>query len=100
MVDCGGYPGMYPVTEDGQNINGEIWEVSEECLAKLDVLEDVAGGEYERTLVPLLPPYADLGVQGYLYRWRNPTQRDAGGNWSDTSITHSGLAARDKSGQS
>jgi len=99
MVDCGGYPGMYPVAENGLNIAGEIWEVSEACLAKLDLLEDVAGGEYERTLVQLLPPHADLGVQGYLYRWRNPTQRDAGDNWADTPVTRPGLAAREKSEQ-
>jgi gamma-glutamylcyclotransferase (GGCT)/AIG2-like uncharacterized protein YtfP len=99
MVDCGGYPGMYRVTESGLTIHGEIWDISEECLAKLDLLEDVAGGEYERIVVQLLPPYADLGVQGYLYCWRNPTQRDAGDNWGDTSITRSGLAAREKSEQ-
>ncbi len=97
MVDCGGYPGMYSVPESGLSIAGEIWEVTDECLARLDLLEDVAGGEYERVLVQLLPPHADLGVQGYLYRWQNPTQRDAGDNWSDTSVTRSGLAAREKS---
>ena len=99
MVDCGGYPGMFSVAENRLSIAGEIWEVTERCLARLDLLEDVAGGEYERVMVSLLPPYADGSVQGYLYL-RDPSfLRDAGDNWMDTSATPLGLASRGKSGQ-
>lgn len=94
MVDCGGYPGMYPVTENGHSIAGEIWEVSDECLARLDLLEDTAGGEYERVLIPLLPPHDHTTIQGYLFK-RDPSRyRVIGDNWTDTVITQAGLAAR------
>ena len=41
----------------GVSIHGEIWEVDADCLMRLDDLEDIAGGEYARELIPLLPPY-------------------------------------------
>ncbi len=94
MVDCGGYPGMYTATGNGLSIAGEIWEVTDECLARLDLLEDIAGGEYERVLIPLLPPHDVSPVQGYLFK-RDPSRfRQVGDNWTDTVITQSGLAAR------
>lgn len=46
MYDCGGFPGMVLVEQDGVSIVGEIWEVDEAGRRKLDVLEDVEGGEY------------------------------------------------------
>lgn len=81
MVDCGGYPGMYPVKENGVSIEGEIWEVSEECVAQLDLLEDVVGGEYERVPVQLEPPYEWAEVLGFLYLRDASSLPDAGSNW-------------------
>jgi gamma-glutamylcyclotransferase (GGCT)/AIG2-like uncharacterized protein YtfP len=81
MVDCGGYPGMYPVKENGVSIEGEIWEVRENCLAELDLLEDLVGGEYERVAVQLEPPYDKDGVLGYLYLRDASSLPDAGSNW-------------------
>ena len=83
LVDCGGYPGMYPagVEEEGRSIEGEIWEVDEPCRRELDVLEDVAGGEYELVPVPLLPPFDGEVIHGYLYRRFQPGMPDAGSCW-------------------
>ena len=82
MVNCGGYPGMYPVKENGLGIEGEIWEVDEKCLAELDLLEDVVGGEYERVVVRLEAPHERAEVQGYLYLRKTSGLPDAGSNWA------------------
>jgi len=94
LVDCGGYPGMFAVSENGLSIVGEIWEVADECLARLDLLEDTVGGEYERVLIPLLPPYENASIQGYLFKRDISRYRVIGDNWTDTVITQAGLAAR------
>lgn len=67
LHDLGGYPGMVLDEAGGLSIQGEVWEVDEEGLARLDVLEDVAGGEYAREPVMLLPPQDGWQVQGYRY---------------------------------
>lgn len=66
LHDMGGYPGMIRA-EKGLSIAGEIWEVDEAGLARLDELEDVAGGEYERVLIELEGEFAGQGVEGYIY---------------------------------
>jgi gamma-glutamylcyclotransferase (GGCT)/AIG2-like uncharacterized protein YtfP len=83
LVDLGEYPGMIPVESEGLSIKGEIWEVDELCKAALDVLEGVAEGMYELVPAKLLPPYDDLGVTTYLYRWPHAGQPDAGEEWTE-----------------
>ncbi len=80
MVDCGGYPGMYLVKENGVSVEGEIWEVDEKCLAQLDLLEDVIGGEYERVVIALAS-HGEAEVQGYLYLRETSLLPDVGSNW-------------------
>jgi gamma-glutamylcyclotransferase (GGCT)/AIG2-like uncharacterized protein YtfP len=94
MVDCGGYPGMYAAAENGLSIIGEIWEVTDECLAQLDLLEDIVGGEYTRVKMQLLPPHDVQVIEGYLYLRDVSRFKDAGDNWRDTPQTRSGLAGR------
>jgi gamma-glutamylcyclotransferase (GGCT)/AIG2-like uncharacterized protein YtfP len=86
MYDFGGFPGMVPMAQDGVSILGEIWEVDESGRKKLDILEDVEGGEYTLELVRLAD--ADPGTGGeeepiytYLYRWSVVGRRDAGTDW-------------------
>jgi gamma-glutamylaminecyclotransferase len=81
LVDCGGYPGMFLVREGGVSIHGEVWDVDEACRARLDVLEDVAGGEYALTGVQLMPPFAGPGMVTYLHLRANTSMPDAGNNW-------------------
>ena len=83
MVDCGGYPGMFPVTRDGRSIRGEVWSVSESGRSKLDELEDVAHGLYALERVKLLPPFNDGEVFTYCYRRPVTGLRDVGEEWSE-----------------
>jgi gamma-glutamylaminecyclotransferase len=87
MVDCGGYPGMFPVKLGGVSIQGEIWEVDEAGRQKLDILEDVEGGEYALEPVQLMD--ADGGADGvmdpvytYIYKWSVVGMRNAGTEWT------------------
>lgn len=76
MFDLGGYPGMLKA-ENGLAIEGELWDVDPPGLAKLDVLEDVAGGEYERVPIELESGEAE----GYLYLRSVAGCRDCGSSW-------------------
>ena len=80
MFDLGGYPGMVH-SADGISIQGEIWSVDEAGLAQLDVLEDTAGGEYERVVVPLEGEHATQRVEGYIYLRSVEGKRDVGQCW-------------------
>lgn len=81
MYDAGGYPGLVKDSNNGVSIQGEVWEVDAECLARLDELEDVAGGEYVREAVELEAPFDTGDVEAY--RWQRTVQglRDAGTCW-------------------
>lgn len=81
MVDCGGYPGMFSVAQEGRSIHGEVWLVDDTCRKRLDELEDVAGGEYSFVRIPLLPPHDAESVFGYLYLRATSRLPDAGTNW-------------------
>lgn len=80
MYDLGGYPGMVRA-EEGLSIEGEIWSVDEAGLARLDELEDIDGGEYERVLVPLEGAWAEQRVEGYLYLRSVEGRREVGARW-------------------
>ncbi|MGV3664408.1 MAG: gamma-glutamylcyclotransferase family protein [Prosthecobacter sp.] len=81
LHDLGGYPGMVHASQDGLSIEGEVWEVDEAGLIKLDVLEDTDGREYERVAVPLLGAFADKHVEGYVYLRNIEGRRDVGACW-------------------
>lgn len=81
LHDLGGYPGMVPHAGDRDGVAGEIWEVDDACLRRLDGLEGLAEGLYRRARVPLLPPFADRGSEGYLYARSVAGHRDIGGTW-------------------
>jgi gamma-glutamylcyclotransferase (GGCT)/AIG2-like uncharacterized protein YtfP len=80
MYDLGGYPGMIRA-EDGLAIEGEVWDVDDSGLIRLDVLEDVDGGEYERMPVELEGDFADERIEGYLYLHSIAGRRDIGTTW-------------------
>ena len=83
MVDVGTYPGMIRVGEGGVSVRGEVWKVDDECRARLDELEDVAGGEYELVTVDLLPPFDAGDVFAYLVLRAHERMPDAGTDWSE-----------------
>lgn len=84
LYDLGGYPGMVEVSRDGLSVEGEIWEIDETSLRRLDELEDIDGGEYARVFVKLAPPNDRERIEGYLYRRLQSLKRcrDIGANWS------------------
>jgi len=66
LIALGDYPGMVRLGADA--VDGEIWAVDDERLKRLDALEGVDVGLYERAPIALAPPHtADEAVQAYLY---------------------------------
>jgi gamma-glutamylcyclotransferase (GGCT)/AIG2-like uncharacterized protein YtfP len=67
LFDLGGYPGMVPSAGCGLGVSGEVWEVDDACLERLDGLERTSEGEYRRQAVALAEPFAQAGAQAYVY---------------------------------
>jgi gamma-glutamylaminecyclotransferase len=68
LYSFNGYPGMIRAPAGaGFAIPGEIWRVDRACLARLDEMEGVAEGLYERAEAALQPPHDRPGIQTYLY---------------------------------
>ena len=67
LYSLGPYPGMARDNSDTAGVTGEVWAVDANSLEKLDELEGVNQGLYERVPVKLLPPFADESVETYLY---------------------------------
>lgn len=67
LFDLGEYPGLI-VAEDGISIEGELYCVDDDCLAKLDQVEGVDEGYYSRESVMLQPPWNDEATLTYIYR--------------------------------
>ncbi len=80
LFDMNGYPGMIRDAH-GVAVEGEVWNVDSPCLARLDVLEDVAGGEYERVTLELEGEFARQRVEGYVYLRDVRGRADAGAQW-------------------
>ena len=81
LANLGAYPGLWTPQEDGRSIVGEVWEVDDACLERLDILEDVAGGEYLRERAALLPPFDTSPVEIYIYAHDISRWPDAGEEW-------------------
>ena len=67
LYSLGYYPGMVRDPGDPHGVNGELWEVDNDCLALLDELEGVAEKLYERATLTLAAPLDAEPVQTYLY---------------------------------
>ena len=80
MYDCGDYPGLVE-SLGGQSIEGELWEVSPECLKRLDEIEGVGIGLYKRVKVQLKPPHQTVEVETYLYLRSTEGMPDCGMRW-------------------
>jgi gamma-glutamylcyclotransferase (GGCT)/AIG2-like uncharacterized protein YtfP len=67
LYSLGDYPGMVPDPTDRDGVTGEIWEVDDVCLRRLDELEGVAVGLYRRVTLTLAPPHDGTPVTAFLY---------------------------------
>jgi len=59
MYDWGGYPAIVPVEDGGVSISGEVWEIDDTCLIRVDWLEAVEDGLYRRAFARLLSPHEE-----------------------------------------
>ena len=83
LFDLGGHPGMVVRPDDTEGVAGEIWEVDEDCLARIDALEGIAEAWYRREPVPLLPPFANRGIEAYSYPHDVTGRREVGSVWCE-----------------
>jgi gamma-glutamylcyclotransferase (GGCT)/AIG2-like uncharacterized protein YtfP len=78
LHDCGPFPAMVEAG-DGISVRGELWDVSEECLKRIDRLEGVDVGLYERKVIALESP----PVEAYVYLFLGSVEglSDCGSSW-------------------
>lgn len=86
MYNCGTYPGLKQVDKDGLSINGELWQVDDECLVRLDHEEGVAEGLYTRQVIELAPsvsnPLPLSPIEAYFYIPSVAGLPDCGDSWA------------------
>ena len=92
LFDCGEYPGLVLCT-DGNNIKGELYSVSQQCLDACDQVEGVSEGLYARhkLLVRVLRPGAAINtchlteavLEAWTYLYLLPAEHlpDCGDEW-------------------
>lgn len=66
LYDCGTYPGLVN-DPSGIAIEGEVWEVSPQCLTHLDLVEGVGEGLYARREVLLEGCTIERPIEAYFY---------------------------------
>ena len=83
LVDAGGYPGMVEASSPGHFVEGEVFVVAPETLAILDGYEDLASGEYRRSIICV---FGDRGnpdrVHAYIYHWPTDHLPRIGSRWT------------------
>jgi gamma-glutamylaminecyclotransferase len=83
LYDLGDYPGLVADAGDTQGVTGELWEVDEAALSRLDEFEGVDEGLYRRQRVELRDSVNHAHAHTYLYA-RDPGQRRIGSTWRET----------------
>lgn len=80
LYNLGEYPGLVR-RADGLAIEGELWEVDEACLRRLDQVEGCDEGLYCRSPVDLAPPHDGLPAVTYLYHKNVEGASECGTRW-------------------
>lgn len=80
LYDLGDYPGLVE-RAGGVSIEGELWEVDGECLARLDRVEGCDVGLYRRGWAELVPPHHKLRAVAYFYQQSVEGRDDCGTEW-------------------
>jgi len=81
MYNVGTYPALVESPE-GLAIEGELWNVDEACLARLDDIEGVSEGLYARRAIKLQPPFEASPAEAYFYLESIVGMADCGARWS------------------
>jgi gamma-glutamylaminecyclotransferase len=81
MYQLDGYPGLVAAPDAPGGILGEVWAVTGSCLRRLDVLEGLREGLYNRGPVRLEPPFDTDEVLTYFYARDVSGRPDAGRDW-------------------
>jgi gamma-glutamylaminecyclotransferase len=84
MYNVGSYPALVE-TPDGLAIEGELWQVDATCLARLDEVEGVAEGLYQRRAIQLAEPFTDVSAQSYFFLKNTAGLADCGPCWQPRS---------------
>ena len=77
----GDYPGMVKSMNGDDFVTGEIWQVDDTCLARLDELEGINEGLYAREPIKLMPPFEGENIQTYVYLRSVEGRPIAGPSW-------------------
>jgi len=83
LFDTGSYPvlvGCHEVEDGGLEIEGELWHVDADCLARLDEIECVPE-LFRRQPVMLSLPAGYDDVETYIYQRSVMGLRDCGARW-------------------
>lgn len=84
LLNCGWYPALVE-SDKGRSIRGEVWQVDDKTLQRLDEVEDVSSGLYERRVISLLAPFDDAPAITYVYLQDVTGLPDCGEEWLATS---------------
>ena len=85
LYALGEYPGMVSDPYDTAGVEGELWAVDDACLRRLDLLEGVAEGLYQRVRIALLPPHDRVPAETYLYARDIAGRAPIGSKWDPRS---------------
>lgn len=83
LYSLGAYPGMVHSGDPTRQVTGEIWSVTELCLAQLDQLEGVGEQLYERVPISLAPPFDQTAAETYVYLQGIAGRTELGSDWRD-----------------
>ena len=88
MFNLGQFPALVKVSglDNGPMIEGELWEVDEDCIRRMDMIEG-APSFYRRQEVQVAGQEVEsLYVESYLYQGDISDLEDVGVSWDDSMI--------------
>ncbi len=85
LYKCGSFPALVEVPREdvdlpGVEVQGELWEVDDDCLRALDSVEGVDAGLFERRVIRLLGHEGQ--VEAYIFNGTIEGLEDCGSSWS------------------
>jgi gamma-glutamylcyclotransferase (GGCT)/AIG2-like uncharacterized protein YtfP len=80
LFNVGKYPAMVH-SGDGRTIEGELWNVDDACVQRLDREEGCETNLYQRERIELAPPHEAIVAAGYLYQRSVQGLPDCGVRW-------------------